>query len=100
MERAPNALYILEHRQVIIRGQVQGIGIRLWLRNVANSLNLFGSCRLLPDGTLQVHVQGERNLVKQFIIACKRGPSDARIDGIEVTSLPLDRHLGAFVVER
>lgn len=100
MERAANALYILEHRQIIIRGQVQGIGIRLWLRNVANSLNLFGSCRLLPDGTLQVRVQGERSLVKQFIIACKRGPADARIDSIEVSSLPLDPRLGAFLVER
>jgi acylphosphatase len=100
MERASHALYVAEHRQIIIRGQVQGIGIRLWLRNVANSLNLFGSCRLLPDGTLLVHVQGDRNLVKQFILACKRGPSDARIESIEVSSLPLDPRLGAFIVER
>lgn len=100
MGNPQNAIYITEHRQIIIRGQVQGIGIRLWLRNVANSLNLYGSCRLLPDGTLQVRVQGERSLVKQFIIACKRGPSDARIDGIEISELPIDHRLGAFYVER
>ncbi|WP_322819595.1 acylphosphatase [Tepidiforma sp.] len=100
MERLSPTLYTQEHRQIIIRGQVQGIGIRLWLRNVANSLALYGSCRLQPDGTLLVHVQGERNLVKQFIIACKRGPSDARIDSVEISTLPLDPRLGAFLVER
>jgi acylphosphatase len=100
MEHASHPVYVTEHRQVIIRGQVQGVGIRLWLRNVANSLNLYGSCRLLPDGTLQVHVQGERSLVKQFIIACKRGPADAQIDGIDIVNLPIDPRLGAFHVER
>lgn len=100
MERLPPTLYTQEHRQIIIRGQVQGVGIRLWLRNVANSLNLYGSCRLQHDGTLLVHVQGERNLVKQFIIACKRGPSDARVDSVEISTLTLDPRLGAFIVER
>lgn len=100
MGTSRDALFILEHKRIIVRGQVQGIGIRLWLRNVANTLNLFGSCRLLPDNTLEVHVQGERSLVKQFVVACKRGPSGAQIDGIELTDLPIDRHLGAFTVER
>lgn len=97
---AQSALYMPERRRVLIRGKVQGMGFRLWLRNVAQSLSLVGSCRLLEDGTVEAQAQGDRQLVKQFVIACKRGPVEAEIDGIEVSVLPVDPRLGGFHVER
>lgn len=97
---ANSAIYMPERRRIVIRGKVQGLGFRLWLRNVAQSLSLVGSCRLLDDGTVETHVQGDRQLVKQFVIACKRGPVEAEIDGVEVTVLPVDPRLGVFHVER
>jgi acylphosphatase len=97
---AKSAIYIPERRRIVIRGKVQGVGFRLWLRNVAQSLNLVGSCRLLDDGTVEAEAQGDRQLVKQFVIACKRGPAEADIEGIEVTPLPVDPRLGVFHVER
>lgn len=97
---AKSAIYMPERRRVVIRGKVQGVGFRLWLRNVAQSLSLVGSCRLLDDGTVEAEVQGDRQLVKQFIIACKRGPAEAEIDGIEVTQIAVDPRIGVFLVER
>jgi acylphosphatase len=95
-----SAIYMPERKRILIRGKVDGVGFRLWLRNVAQSLNLVGACRLLEGGVVEAEVQGDRQLVKQFVIACKRGPSEASIDGIEVTSLPVDSRLGTFLVER
>ncbi len=95
-----SAIYMPERRRIVIRGKVQGVGFRLWLRNVAQSLSLVGSCRLLEDGTVEAEVQGDRQLVKQFVIACKRGPAEAEIDGIEVSVLAVDARLGFFHVER
>lgn len=97
---AKSAIYMPERRRIVIRGKVQGVGFRLWLRNVAQSLNLVGSCRLLENGTVETEVQGDRQLVKQFVIACKRGPAEAEIEGIDVTTLPVDPRIGVFHVER
>lgn len=91
----------MPHRQrVVIHGQVHGIGFRLWLRNVANTLSLEGSCRILEDGTCEVIVQGNKTLVKQFIVACKRGPDGATVADIETSTMPVDPTLERFTVER
>ncbi|MGE0601708.1 MAG: acylphosphatase [Dehalococcoidia bacterium] len=93
-------IYVPERHRVVIHGKVQGVGFRLWLRNVANSLSLFGSCRQLEDGTCEAIVQGERRFIKQFIVACKRGPAEATVERIESSTLPVDPQLGSFLVER
>ncbi len=93
-------IYVPERQRIVIHGKVEGVGFRLWLRNVANSLSLAGSCRQLPDGACEVIVQGEKSLVKQFVVACKRGPTEASVDRIETEPLTVDPRLGGFHVER
>ncbi len=93
-------VFVPERHRIIIHGKVAGVGFRLWLRNVANTLNLVGSCRQLDDGTCEAIVQGERSLVKQFIVACKRGPSEATVERIELETMPVDPRIGGFYVER
>lgn len=93
-------LYIPERRRVLVHGKVQGLGIRLWMRSVAETLALVGSCRLRPDGVLEADVQGNRTLVKQFVVACKRGPAGAEIDRVETETMAVDRALASFHVER
>jgi acylphosphatase len=67
---------------------------------VANSLNLAGSCRQLPEGPCEAVIQGERKLVKQFIVACKRGPAEATVEKVELSTLPVEPGLTGFHVER
>ena len=93
-------VFVSERHRIVIHGKVEGVGFRLWLRNVANTLSLVGSCRQQEDGTCEAIIQGERSLVKQFIVACKRGPSEATVDHIEVQPLPVDPRIGGFYVER
>lgn len=93
-------LLILEQRRIHITGKVQGVAFMLWLRNVANSLELAGGVRALPDGSCEVVIKGDRALVKQFLVACKRGPAEATVEGIEQESEPVDMTLASFVVHR
>ncbi len=93
-------VYVPQRLRIIIHGKVQGIGFLLWLRNVANALALAGSCRLLGDGSCEAIVQGDRTLVKQFVVACKRGPAEATIDRIETEAVPVDPGAHWFLVER
>ena len=91
---------IPERRRVVISGKVQGIAFLLWIRNVANSLELAGSVRPLEDGRCESVVQGDRQLVKQFVVACKRGPSEASIEAVEHFLEPFDPKQTTFVVYR
>ena len=93
-------LLILEQRRIVISGKVQGVSFILWVRNVAHSLELAGSVRSLPDGSCEVIIKGDRLLVKQFLVACKRGPAEATVEAIEHESTPVDMKLVGFVVHR
>ncbi|MGH2632786.1 MAG: acylphosphatase, partial [Tepidiformaceae bacterium] len=93
-------ILIPERRRVVIQGKVRGVAFLLWLRTVANSLDLSGSARALPDGRCEAIVQGDKALVKQFVIACKRGPAEARVDAVEQEVQPVDAKCVTFVVIR
>ncbi|MBA4181635.1 MAG: acylphosphatase [Anaerolinea sp.] len=94
------SLAIRDRRRIIISGQVQGVAFRLWLTSVAHSLELSGEVQHWEDGRCEVVVQGERSLVKQFIVACKRGPSGATVQSIEVTEEKVDPACIGFHVQR
>ncbi|MEO9254398.1 MAG: acylphosphatase [Tepidiformaceae bacterium] len=87
-----------ERRRFVIAGNVQGAGFLVWVRNVAHSLELTGSASLMGDGRCEAVVQGNRQLVKQFGIACKRGPGAIALEIVEQQSQPLDPKLTAFVL--
>jgi len=93
-------MMVPERRRVFITGKVQGVAFLLWVRNVANSLALSGSVRPLEDGRCEAVVQGDRQLVKQFVVACKRGPTEASIAAIEHFVEPVDAKETTFVVYR
>ena len=97
---ATKNLYIPERRRVVIRGNVQGVAFRVWLRTVAQTLALGGTCRQLDDGSCEAIVQGPRDLVKQFVVACKRGPGGVEIEGIEQSLLPIEPRAATFTIER
>ncbi len=45
-------------RHVIFRGHVQGVGFRYTAREVARQYNVTGFVRNLPDGTVEMLLQG------------------------------------------
>lgn len=91
---------IVDRRRIVISGKVQGIAFRVWLKSVAESLDVAGSVCNLPDGRCEVFVQGERSLVKQFVVACKRGPSPQTVERAEIFEEPLEAKSAGFVVAR
>jgi len=45
-------------KHVIFRGHVQGIGFRYTAREIAHQYNVTGFVRNLPDGTVEMLIQG------------------------------------------
>ena len=45
-------------RHIIFRGNVQGVGFRYTAREAARQYNVTGFVRNLPDGTVEMFIQG------------------------------------------
>lgn len=64
---------------VIFAGRVQGVGFRWWTRRQASALGLHGTVRNLPDGTVEIHVEGPGAAVTDFLAAVQQGPTGALV---------------------
>jgi acylphosphatase len=67
-----------------IAGKVQGVGYRAWAIRIAADLGLRGWVRNLANGTVELLASGEEDAVAAMTEACRRGPSDARVDSIDM----------------
>ena len=57
----------VERAHVIFSGFVQGVGFRFTTKMLASSYALTGWVRNLPDGTVEVETQGEKEEIRTFI---------------------------------
>jgi acylphosphatase len=72
--------------RVLIRGRVQGVFFRAETRARAESLDLSGSVRNLPDGTVEAVFEGDPERVESMVDWCRRGPEGASVEDVEVSS--------------
>jgi acylphosphatase len=70
-------------RHVVIRGRVQGVGYRDFTERTALGLGLAGWVRNRRDGAVEAVFAGPADAVAAMIQACRRGPFNARVDGID-----------------
>ena len=76
--------------RLTISGRVQGVGYRDWALDVAQRLGLTGWVRNRRDGAVEALIVGDEDAVGQMIEACRRGPSAARVEEIDVDPVDLD----------
>ncbi len=78
-------------RQVKLRitGKVQGVFYRAFTREKAQQLGIKGWEKNEPDGTVSAMGQGSEASLQQWIDWCREGPSEARVESVEVTGQPI-----------
>jgi acylphosphatase len=64
---------------------VQGVFFRSDARQRAESLGLAGWVRNNTDGTVEAVFEGDRERVESMVEWCRRGPSGALVDDVDVT---------------
>jgi acylphosphatase len=74
----------MKRAQVRVRGRVQGVFFRAEARARAESLGVGGWIRNAPDGTVEAIFEGDEEQVDSMVDWCRRGPSGARVDDVEV----------------
>jgi acylphosphatase len=55
--------------QVLFEGNVQGVGFRWSIKNIAKGFDVTGSVRNLPDGRVEMQVSGAEAEVRAFLEA-------------------------------
>jgi acylphosphatase len=79
--------------QAIVYGYVQGVFFRAFVSMRARELGLIGYVRNLPEGTVEIKAEGERNKLEKLISYLKVGPPGARVEKV-VTNW--SKHTGGY----
>jgi acylphosphatase len=74
--------------RAVVRGRVQGVGFRYSARLKAEKFGVGGYARNLPDGGVQVEVEGLPGAVEEFLAWMRRGPIGARVDALDAEDIP------------
>ena len=69
----------------IVHGRVQGVGYRYYAKRSAEQLDVKGSVRNNPDGTVTVIAQGAEGQLALYEAYLFKGPSYSEIEKIDKT---------------
>ena len=75
-------------RHVIVSGRVQGVVFRGTTQDEARAHGVDGWVRNRRDGTVEAVFEGAPAAVDALLEFCRRGPTWARVDALEVTEEP------------
>ncbi|TFD65675.1 acylphosphatase [Cryobacterium ruanii] len=74
-------------KRVLARGEVQGVGFRYEARAQARHLGLVGYARNLPDGTVELEIEGPEASVSRMLRWLQTGPRYAIANVLEVSDV-------------
>lgn len=76
-------------------GIVQGVGYRFFTERMAAGYGVNGYVKNLPDGTVEVYAEGDREVLEQFLNDLRRGPSAAVVNRVDVEWMsPANKYSG------
>ena len=75
-------------RRYLITGRVQGVGFRFFTEAAAVREGLQGWVRNLPDGRVDITVEGESDAIERFERDVRHGPPAARVTDVDVEVVP------------
>ncbi|MFH1257432.1 MAG: acylphosphatase [Candidatus Micrarchaeota archaeon] len=86
--------------QAIVSGEVQGVGYRYTVYQIAKKFNITGFVRNLDDGTVEVVAEGEEEELKQFINAISIKDDMIRVEHVAVEWKPAENKFSNFSIIR
>jgi acylphosphatase len=90
-------------RCIMVQGQVQGVGYRVWTQRTAMRHGLDGWVRNRADGSVEALFVGTVMAVESMIDACRSGPRSAHVQTVDVreagpADLAMHDSAGGFAV--
>lgn len=89
---------MIVRKHYFVSGRVQGVGFRYRAYYIAQTLGLTGYAKNLPDGRVELEVQGEDRLVRDFLGRVEEG-NFIHIENIECHDMEADVFESRFYVD-
>jgi acylphosphatase len=84
--------------EATVRGRVQGVGYRYFVRHHAIDLDLRGWVANESDGSVRLVAEGPRDRLSELEGLLREGPPSAIVDRVIVAWMPATGTLGSFGV--
>jgi acylphosphatase len=82
-------------RRYLVSGRVQGVGFRFFAHEAASVEGVSGWVANLPDGRVEVWIEGDDESVSRVERKIRRGPPGARVSDVEtLEETPTGRYEG------
>lgn len=88
----------LKRATACFKGRVQGVWFRAYTKQQADSQQVCGWVRNLPNGTVEALFEGKSDDVEAVIALCKKGPPSARVDEVELSWQPATGEFRDFAI--
>ena len=82
--------------QIKIYGRVQGVWFRAGTKEKAEELGLTGWVMNRPNGTVEIHAQGEKSQLENFIVWCRQGTPAAKVISLDIDRSPIQQGFISF----
>lgn len=76
---------MIKHLNIKIYGRVQKVFFRANTVKKAKELKLTGFVKNEKDGSVHVEVEGEENVLEEFISWCRKGPRLAKVEKVDIS---------------
>ncbi len=71
-----------KNAKITIHGLVQGVGYRWFADRSARKFDLKGYVENLPDGSVFLEVEGEKNDIEKLIEILRKGPQLSKVEHV------------------
>jgi acylphosphatase len=85
---------------VVVRGRVQGIGFRWFVREAARALDVAGWVLNRPDGSVEVEADGSEAAIQSLRAALQTGPEGAVVAALDDLGPTGDVLARPFIIRR
>ena len=86
-------------RQYLFAGRVQGVGFRYSTKNLAKGFDVLGWVKNLPDGRVELQIQGDEEELDEFIQELQDSPLGHHIQDQEERTVPLLDNVHGFSIQ-
>jgi len=69
----------------IVRGKVQGVGFRVFVREAALRMGCTGWVRNLDDGSVEVSAESDEMTLTELLTEISKGPPWAHVQAVDIT---------------
>ena len=85
---------------LLIEGKVQGVFYRASAKEKAEKLHIDGWVKNTSEGAVEITCQGEEKSLQEFLAWCRKGPSQAKVETVQVQEVPDENIQGFHIIRR